>query len=414
MNDMTLKDVERFDMHKDIQVMSWYLRVLTWLISYPDVWKHKEKVNKTGMKDLKPPYLLLGNHNAFLDFKTATVAIFPRRASNIVAIDGFLKREWLLRAVGCVCKRKFTSDLVLIKHLMKLIKRGEIITLYPEARYSLCGTTAIIPDSLGKLVKHLHVPVVTLITHGHHINSPFWNLTERNNRTEADMMQIITADEIEDLTVEQIMDRINKKFIYDDFKWQLDNKISVTYPKRAEGLHKVLYQCPHCMKEYMMSSEGTVLTCNSCHKQWNMNEYGQLEALDKNTEFSHIPDWYEWERKQVRDQIDAGTYSFDKEVRIDSLPNAVGYVDLGDGRLIHNKDGFILTGISDQEQFKMEWSAKILYSCHIEYDYLGKNGDCVDLNTLTDTLYIYPKGNDFSVTKLSLATEELFKKYNGK
>jgi transposase-like protein len=366
------------------------------------------------MKGLKPPYLLLGNHNAFLDFKTATVAIFPHRASNIVAIDGFLKREWLLRAVGCVCKRKFTSDMVLIKHLMKLIKRGEIVTLYPEARYSLCGTTAIIPDSLGKLVKHLHVPVVTLITRGHHINSPFWNLTERNNRTEADMTQIITADEIEELTVEQIMSRINKAFVYDDFKWQLDNRISVTYPKRAEGLHKVLYQCPHCMKEYMMSSEGTILTCNSCHKQWNMNEYGQLEALDKNTEFSHIPDWYEWERKQVRDQIDAGTYCFDKEVRIDSLPNAVGYVDLGDGRLIHNKDGFTLTGISDSEQFKMEWPAKILYSCHIEFDYLGKYGDCVDLNTLTDTLYIYPKGNDFSVTKLSLATEELYKKYNGK
>jgi hypothetical protein len=145
-----------------------------------------------------------------------------------------------------------------------------------------------------------------------------------------------------------------------------------------------------------------------------MNEYGQLGALDKNTEFSHIPDWYEWERKQVRNEIDAGTYSFDKEVQIDSLPNASGYVDIGDGRLSHNMDGFTLTGVSDQEQFRMEWPAKTLYSCHIEYNYLGKKGDCVDLNTLTDTLYIYPKGNDFSVTKLSLATEELFKKHNGK
>ena len=50
----------------------------------------------------------------------------------------------------------------------------------------------------------------------------------------------------------------------------------------------------------------------------------------------------------------------------------------------------------------------------IEYDYLGKKGDCVDLNTINDTLYVYPKGSDFSVTKMSLATEELWKFYQAK
>ncbi len=48
-----------------------------------------------------------------------------------------------------------------------------------------------------------------------------------------------------------------------------------------------------------------------------------------------------------------------------------------------------------------------MYACHIEYEYFGK-GDCVDLSTLEDTYYIYPEGAEFSVTKLSLATEELF------
>ena len=60
----------------------------------------------------------------------------------------------------------------------------------------------------------------------------------------------------------------------------------------------------------------------------------------------------------------------------------------------------------------MKISAKELYSCHIEYHYLGKYGDCVDLNTLTDTFYTYPEGNDFSVTKMALATEELFYYYH--
>lgn len=34
-----------------------------------------------------------------------------------------------------------------------------------------------------------------------------------------------------------------------------------------------------------------------------------------------------------------------------------------------------------------------------------------DLNTHDDTFYIYPDGNEFSVTKMALATEELYKRY---
>ena len=41
-------------------------------------------------------------------------------------------------------------------------------------------------------------------------------------------------------------------------------------------------------------------------------------------------------------------------------------------------------------------------------------GDCVDLNTINDTLYVYPEGSDFSVTKMALATEELWKFYQTK
>jgi hypothetical protein len=70
-------------------------------------------------------------------------------------------------------------------------------------------------------------------------------------------------------------------------------------------------------------------------------------------------------------------------------------------------DGFTLTGVCRGHPYTERWKPRALYSCHIEYDY-KKRGDCVDLNTPSDTLYIYPEGRDFSVTKISLATEELY------
>ncbi len=269
----------------------------------------------------------------------------------------------------------------------------------------------MLPDSLGKLAKFLKVPVVTLICHGHHVNSPFWNLPDHHVKgTEATMKCLFTADEVQESTPEEIFDAIQEEFKYDDFAWQKEKGIAITYDKRAEGLHKVLYQCPHCGTEYRMSSSGTVLRCDACGKQWIMRENGELEAEHGETEFSHIPDWYEWERSNVRNEVTNGTYSFSCKARVDALPNSKGYIDIGEAELVHDMNGFRLSGECFGEHYEIKWPVRALYSCHIEYDYLGRFGDCIDLNTPTDTLYIYPKDCLFSVTKFALATEELYYK----
>ena len=89
-----------------------------------------------------------------------------------------------------------------------------------------------------------------------------------------------------------------------------------------------------------------------------------------------------------------------------------GYIDLGMGKLVHDMNGFKLTGRYQDEDYEVVLLAKDHYSVHIEYEYLGKFGDCVDLNTLNDTFYVYPKCEKFSVTKMSLACEELYKYLN--
>lgn len=412
------KEFERFDMNADPVRTKWYLRPITILLSLPDVIKHKNIIHKDRTEGLKAPFVLLCNHNAFMDFKVATKAIFPMRANYVVAIDGFIGREKLLRDVGCICKRKFTNDTMLIRQLVKTIKHGDVAIIYPEARYSLCGTTAVLPKSLEKLCKLLKVPVAVLICHGHHINSPFWNLHDRGVKpTEAEYSLLFTKEELENASVDEINRKIVEAFQYDDFAWQKEKGMKITYKGRAEGLHKVLYQCAACGKEHKMKSSGTILSCGSCGKEWEMTELGELRGLDGKTEFSHIPDWYEWERANVRKEVESGTYnSGELPVRVDTLPNAKKFIRLGEGTLVHDMNGFTVRGTDvDGDPFEMIKSVPSLYSCHIEYEYLGKFGDCVDLNTLEDTWYIYPDPDrcDFSVTKMALATEELYRYKTG-
>lgn len=406
---MTNEDFKRFDMKKAPIRQRKYLQPIVWALSFPDVKKHETVINKIGTEGLKPPYIMLNNHNAFFDFKVASKAVYPNRANYIVAIDGFIKREWLLRNVGGICKRKFTNDITLVRNIKKVLDNGDICMIYPEARYSLCGTTAILPDALGKLCKIMHVPVVTLICHGNHIDQPFWNLRKRNIKgNTADFKLLFSKEELEKASVDEINNAIKKEFVYDEYTWQKENNIHVTAPWRAEGLDKVLYKCPACGTEYQMKSKGAILYCDHCHKEWEMSELGELKATQGVTEFSHIPSWYEWERSEVRKEVEAGTYHLECACHTDSLPNAKGYIDLGKGTLVHDMSGFHLKGSGKYGDYSMEKSVESLYSCHIEYNYLGKFGDCIDLNTLEDTFYIYPEGNEFSVTKIALATEELY------
>lgn len=404
------KDAVRFDMQAKPQKQKWYLTPLAWLLAYPNAWSHRLKVNKTNMAGLKPPYILLCTHHAFIDFSVTTAAIFPHGANYVVAIDGFIGREKLLRAVGGICKRKFTNDIVLVRQIEHSLKVNKTVcAIYPEARYTLCGTTAILPESLGKLCKIMKHPVVVLNMHGDYLSQPVWNLRKRKVRLSADMTQIVTQEEIGTLSAKAINDRIQSAFVYDEYKYQWENRLKISVPWRAEGLHRVLYQCPHCLAEHKMSSSGSRLTCAVCHKVWEMDEYGRLSALEGETEFSHIPDWYEFERSQVRKQLETGTYRFEDEVDVDSLPNADGYIRLGRAKLTHDQNGFVLEGNFDGEPFRLEKEPLSMYSAHIEYDYLGKGRDCVDLSTLDDTYYLYPVHQTNVVTKLHFAVEELYK-----
>ncbi len=369
------------------------------------------KIEKINMEDVKPPYILLSNHMYFVDFQLSAMATFPHRVNNVATIDGYYRRPLLMELLGCICKRKFTNDLHLIKSIRKVLKRGDILCMYPEARYSPVGTTAILPDSLGKLIKLNKVPVVVLLHHGNYLHTPFWNYRKKRNvPLYTTMTHILSAEDVEKLSVDEINEAVRSALSYDEYKWQREQGIKIKESFRAEGLHKVLYQCPSCKKEHVMCSENSEIFCSACGKRWEMNEDGTLTAKSGETEFSHIPDWYEWQRTEVRAQIEKGTYSFEDTVEVYSLPRCMRFNNLGKAKLTHDaENGYVLTGFYNGKEYKIERKPHEMYGVHIEYDYCYiKPFDCIDISTDKDSFYCYPEKENV-VTKLCLATEELYK-----
>lgn len=400
-----VREMPRFDLTSMPKKPKWYLQLLAWVLAFPETFSVRPTIRKHNMEGLKGPFIMLCNHNSFLDFKIATRAVFPRRSTYIVAVDGFIGREGIMRNVGCFAKRKFMSDRAIVRQIKHTIENDKVICqIYPEARYSLVGTNSPLPESLSKLIKLTGFPVVTLISHGHHLRQPFWNLKPRKLKTSTDMTYILSPEQIKDLSVKEITKVINEHFHYDDYRYQVQNDIHIKESFRAEGLHKPLYKCPHCKKDHVMDSKDNTLFCTSCGVTYEMDTLGKLKNVNGDTIFSHIPDWYEWQRQEVRKEIEDGNYDVTLEVDVDMLPNSTGFYRVGPGTLTHNEEGYTLKG----EGFEIKKPVKANFGVHIEYDYFGR-GDGLSFSTKEDTFYMYPKDQSYAITKYHFATEELYK-----
>ncbi len=375
----------------------------------PTLWKTKFKYTTERYDLVKDqPCLILMNHCSFTDMKLAYGIFYPKKLGIVCSVDamsGILGK--LMRLLGCTPTHKFVPDMNLIKDINYMLKENKSsVLMYPEAGYSFDGCATTMPSRLGLLMKRLGVPVVTVITKGAFHRDPLYNMLQiRDVEVSAHVKCIATAEEVKSKSVAELDALLAEAFSFDNFAWQRDNKISIDVPFRADGLHRILYKCPHCGAENQMEGKGIHLTCHACNKQWTMDEYGQLHANEGETYYPHIPDWYKWERECVRKELEEGTYLLDIDVDISIQVNLDGVCDIGSGHLRHDLNGFHLVSADGKLDYKQGPSySHTLYSDYYWYEI----GDVIGIGNNEYSYFCFPKGNE-SVSKARLATEELYK-----
>ena len=154
---------------------SFFFRSLIRLVSLPDLWATKFKFKKIGMEKLKrnQPCLILMNHSSFIDLKIANRILYPRKYNIVCTGDGFIGKNWLMRQIGCIPTKKFVTEVSLVHDMAYAVKRHKSsILMYPEASYSFDGTATPLPESLGRCVKMLGLPVVVILTEGAFARDP--------------------------------------------------------------------------------------------------------------------------------------------------------------------------------------------------------------------------------------------------
>lgn len=383
------------------------LSTIVRILAIPDLRKTRFKYcfGKEDFPDA--PFLILMNHSSFIDLKIVSKIFYPKPYSIVCTSDGFVGKSWLMRRLGCIPAQKFVTDMPLIRDMKYAIEKKKLsILMYPEASYSFDGCATPLPEKLGGLLKLLNVPVVMIKTEGAFSRDPLYNgLRLRKVNVSAEVSYLLSPEEIKEKSVEELDLILKHAFTFDSFKWQYENNIKITESFRATGLERILYKCCECGTEGHMLGEGTDITCLKCGKKHTLNELGQLEAKDGFARFSHIPDWYQWERECVREEIKKGSYRLDTDVSIGMMVNFKAIYMVGEGHLIHDENGFVLTGCDGKLFYEQKpLSSYSLYSDYFWYEI----GDMICIGNKDVLYYCFPK-TEGVVTKTRLAAEELFK-----
>lgn len=408
------KEQKRFDMYRKPNKPRLYLKLVEFVAAPFYMWFNKGHVKvERAVKKIKGPSLILASHASFMDFAQLVCGLMPRTTGWVMSVEEMRRGNWLMYGIGGMPKRKFTHDIVTAKHVMRYVKiLKHTCTIFPEARFSLAGINERLDDALGKLCKHLNVPVVLCKANGNFLNSPQWKKRPyKRIRQEAEISLLLDVDALEKMTADEVQAHIEKAFERDEYRWQVEKGYHIKCKTRAEGLHRILYKCPACGAEFKTRTQGIKLWCDGCGATWEMDTLSRLHGINTEAGFSHVPDWYRWEREEVRKEVEAGAYHFEDDVRVeDYYSTKVGFVNAGNAHVVHDKNGFTFTGEVDGKPFQLNKPVSSMYSVHIEYDFLGR-GDAFDIATEKTSYFMFLKTAENYLTKMHFAQEELYDYY---
>lgn len=269
--------------------------------------RYRYKAEKSKLK--KGAYLIISNHQTTMDpFLVSLSFKFP--VYFMASDDIFnLKVSPLIKyLVAPIPKSKSVSDLAAIKNVCQVIKEGGSVGIFPEGNRTISGGQWEITDAIAKLAKLCKVPLVIYNIHGGYGTDPRWGHNIRKGRSRGAVRRVISAEEIKQMTTEELFEDIKSGLAVDDTQ----SGVKFKSRKRAEYIERALYICPVCNAVSGINSHKSKFSCSHCGTSSFYTP--DLQIQPPVAGYGRIFEWFEWEREEIVKRVEAGEAVSDSNI----------------------------------------------------------------------------------------------------
>ena len=255
-------------------------------------------VRDEKLRQADVPYVMLSNHESFFDFYYLQRVSHPKRPSFLVS-DFYCTRPVLktfAKHAGIISKKIFAPDMSAPLRIMRMLKNGYPIVIFPEGRLSPDGRSNPIVEEGAAFYKRLNADLVLTKLRGSYYAYPKWRGKRFRAPVSVTVEEVIKKDALRAMSDEELNRKIAET-LYGDASKELLGE----YPQKdkARGLGNLLYRCCDCGALYTTVGRGNEITCTAC---------GRRHTLDNKYRFTDapftIPGWYDRIRDMERAELD--------------------------------------------------------------------------------------------------------------
>ena len=261
--------------------------------------KPKPEFILNGFENIKAPYVIISNPESFNDFYY--LYQLAKKDKPLFVINRYYTTmpflRFLSKRIGMIPKKIFYDDMSSPLRIMRTLKRGTPVIIYPDPRLCFEGRTNYIVEKGGAFFKRLGVDIVLCQVNGAYFEKPKWRKTRYRTPVSVTVKRVLKPAELQHMTGEEI-----DNLIVDNISNNVYANPLTTYPQKdkAEGLHNILYRCCKCDGLYTTASSGNNITCSKCGKTFTIGDDYKFTEEPRT-----ICDWYdhirEVETKGIRD-----------------------------------------------------------------------------------------------------------------